>query len=80
MKKKDTGEKPHLKEKKHWVSPGSWVDRVLPGCCTRRSFNKPRPIQSPGQPDPWLTHQAGFNNNGFRVSILSERKNLGREK
>ena len=27
-----------------------WVDRVLPSCCTSRSFNKPEPVQVPGRP------------------------------
>jgi hypothetical protein len=53
-------EKPHLKKKTlglirvrpsrqgHWSTHP--VDRVLPGCCTGRSFNKSRPIQPSGRP------------------------------
>jgi len=37
------------------------VDRVLPGCCTSRSFNKPEPVQVPGLPSPGSTRQAGPN-------------------
>jgi len=51
-------QKPHLKRKKK-ISPGlvrvrpghgstRRVDRVLPGCCISRSFNKPEPVQPPG--------------------------------
>jgi len=43
-------------------SPGSWVDRVLSGRCTCRSFNEPEPVQPPGRlgrPGPRSTRRAG---------------------
>jgi hypothetical protein len=41
-------------------SPESWVDRVLPGRCTGRSFNKPEPVQPPGWLGPGSTCRAGL--------------------
>jgi hypothetical protein len=35
------------------------VDRVLPGRCTGRSFDKPEPVQPPGRPGPGSTRRAG---------------------
>jgi hypothetical protein len=35
------------------------VDRVLPGRCTGRSFDKPEPVQPPGRPGPETTRRAG---------------------
>jgi hypothetical protein len=50
MKKRDIGEKPHLKKKPGLVrvrlGHGStrWIDQVLPRCCINRSINKPGPV------------------------------------
>ena len=35
------------------------VDRVLPGHCTGRSLDKPKPVQPPGRPVPGSTRRAG---------------------
>jgi hypothetical protein len=58
--------KTHLKNKTglNWFMPGrpdhkSWVNQVLPGFCSSRSFALPGPVQSLGQPDPRSTCQAG---------------------
>jgi hypothetical protein len=40
-------------------SSGSWVDRVLSGCCTDRSFNKPESIQPSGRLGPGSTRRPG---------------------
>jgi len=58
MKKRGTGEKPHLK-KKHRVSSRSWVSRIWQGRCTDWFFDKPELVQPPDQTDPRLTHQIG---------------------
>jgi hypothetical protein len=58
-------QKPHLK--KNWVlSEFSWVVRVLPGCCTCLSFNKPEPVQPLGHGS---TRRAGFNNYGRNMIL-----------
>jgi hypothetical protein len=68
-------QKPHLKRKTNITgscpgspkSPGSWVDRVLPGCCIKRSFNKSEPVQPPG---PGSTRRAGVG----LISMVSTLK------
>ena len=73
-------QKPHLKRKKK-ISPGlvrvhpsrpdhgstRRVDRVLPGCCIKRSFNKSEPVQPPG---PGSTRRAGLS----LISMVSTLK------
>jgi len=63
IKREVEWQKPHLKGGKKTRSrpgspgsSGSWVDP--PGCCTSRSFNKPKPVHVPGQPGPRSTRQA----------------------
>jgi hypothetical protein len=69
MKKKDIGEKPYLKKKKT-RSPGSWIDRVLPGCCTGWSFKKHRSVQPPDRPArPGLITVVGSQKKIIRISV-----------
>jgi len=55
----------HLKKTGlNWFMPGrqdhkSWVNKVLPGFCSSRSFALPGLVQSLGQPDSRSTCQAG---------------------
>jgi hypothetical protein len=83
MKKKGTGEKPNLKRKKNTsglvrIRPGHGLTYwVLQGCCTGRSFNKPRPVQPPG---PGSTCRAGpgLIIVVYGVGLFLERKKKGR--
>jgi hypothetical protein len=70
-------QKPHLKRKKNTGScpglPGSWVDRVLPCCCTGLFFNKPGPVQPPSWPGPGSTRRAGP---GLKTMLFCDTKTL----
>jgi hypothetical protein len=50
MKKEGYWRKTTFEKKKHRVLSGSWVDWVMPGCYTGRSFNKFRPVQPLNRP------------------------------
>jgi len=67
IRRESKGQKPYLKRKNKGTgsrlgspgSSGSWVDRVLSGCCTDRSFNKPESIQPSGRLGPGSTRRPG---------------------